>query len=201
MAEKQQVEEERGEEGDEKDDGGDSSGDKGSGKKDDGSRSVGSDDPTREDEEELPEPEGADVPPPVEFLGRLHDVLYFAIAVILLLLGVAALVRIVTDFISHDDDFAHRVTDVVNGVLFVVIVLELLRTVLAHFEDPTFHLKPFLIIGIISVVRHILTVGAELSIAEEEGGSLFHRSDIELGINALVVVALVIGLVLVRKTE
>lgn len=58
-----------------------------------------------------------------------------------------------------------------------------------------------MIIGIISVVRHILTVGAELSRREEQSGELFHRADVELGINALVVLALVVGLVLVRQTE
>ncbi|MFN2505533.1 MAG: hypothetical protein ABR540_15110 [Acidimicrobiales bacterium] len=44
-----------------------------------------------------------------------------------------------------------------------------------------------MIIGIVSVVRHIVTVGAEISLEEETGGKLFHRSDIELAINAGVV--------------
>ena len=160
-------------------------------------------DPTREDREALPEPEEQpeEVPAPVAFLGRLQDLIYYGIAVILLILGAVALGRTATDFLSSGDRFAVRITHVIHGVLFVVIVLELLRTVLAHFQDSTFQLKPFLIIGIISVVRHILTVGAELSIEEEGGGELFHRSDVELAVNALVVVALVVGLVLVRKTE
>lgn len=159
---------------------------------------------TREDQEEIPEPDeqpAEEVPAAVALLGKLQDVVYFGIAVILLALGAAALVRTGTDLFSSHESFASRITEVVNGVLFVVIVLELLRTVLAHFQDSTFHLKPFLIIGIISVVRHILTVGAELSVKEEETGELFHRSDVELAVNALVVVALVVGLVLVRKTE
>ncbi|MFP5320043.1 MAG: phosphate-starvation-inducible PsiE family protein [Acidimicrobiia bacterium] len=157
---------------------------------------------TRSDQEDLPEPdEPAEVPAPVAFLGQLQDLVYYGIAVILLVLGAGALAGTVADFFSTDDQFAQRITHVVNGVLFVVIVLELLRTILAHFQDSTFHLKPFLIIGIISVVRHILTVGAELSIEEEKGSELFHRSDVELAVNALVVVALVVGLVLVRKTE
>ncbi|HEX6596588.1 MAG TPA: phosphate-starvation-inducible PsiE family protein, partial [Acidimicrobiales bacterium] len=129
-------------------------------------------DPTREDREALPEPEEhpEEVPAPVALLGQLQDFIYYGIAVILLILGAAALGRTATDFFSTDASFTARITHVVNGVLFVVIVLELLRTVLAHFQESTFQLKPFLIIGIISVVRHILTVGAELSI-EEEGSS------------------------------
>jgi len=158
---------------------------------------------TRENQEEIPEPDApeAEVPAPVAFLGKVQDLVYYGIALILLVLGVVALARIVADFVDQNEPFAGRITEGVNGVLFVVIVLELLRTVLAHFHDSTFHLKPFLIIGIISVVRHILTVGAELSLQNDEGGDLFHRSDIELAVNALVVVALVVALVLVRQTE
>ena len=35
-------------------------------------------------------------------------------------------------------------------ILFVIIVMEILRTVVAHFDDAGLQLKPFLIIGIIS---------------------------------------------------
>lgn len=151
--------------------------------------------------EALPDVEETEVRAPVALLGHVENLVYYAIAVVLVVLAVAALVRTATDFVTVDEPFARRLTAVVNGVLFVVIILELLRTILAHFQDSTFHLKPFLIIGIISVVRHILTVGAELSLRPEEGGDLFQRSDIELAVNALVVVALVVGLVLVRRTE
>jgi uncharacterized membrane protein (DUF373 family) len=116
-------------------------------------------------------------------------------------LAFAAMARIGFDFFTLEESFAKRVTRAVNEVLFIIIVLELLRTILAHFEDETFQLKPFLIIGIISSVRHILTVGAELSLAEEDTSKLFHRADVELGVNAMVVLVLVLGLVLVRKTE
>lgn len=153
------------------------------------------------EDEEAPGHDETEVPEPVKALVRFQDVAYYAIAVILLLLSLGALVHTVVDFFINDEVFAERVTGVVNGVLFVVIGLELLRTVLAHFENASFQLKPFLIIGIISVVRHILTVGAELSLQEEHGADLFQRADVELGINALVVLALVIGLVLVRETE
>jgi uncharacterized membrane protein (DUF373 family) len=141
------------------------------------------------------------IPAAVTALARVQDVVYYVIAVVLLLLSAGALLHTIVDFVVHESVFAERVTSVVNGVLFVVITLELLRTVIAHFEDASFQLKPFMIIVIISVVRHILTVGAELSLKEENGGELWHRADVELGINALVVLALVVGLVLLRETE
>ncbi|MGH9225518.1 MAG: phosphate-starvation-inducible PsiE family protein [Acidimicrobiales bacterium] len=156
---------------------------------------------TRDDRETPPDLEDPETPAAVTFFGYVQDGIYYVIAAVLVGLAIAASVRIGIDFFTLDEPFAKQVTRGVNGILFVVIVLELLRTILAHFEDDTFQLKPFLIIGIISSVRHILTVGAELSIAEEDTSHLWHRADVELGVNALVVLVLVLGLVFVRKTE
>ncbi len=89
----------------------------------------------------------------------------------------------------------------VNGVLFVVILMEILRTVMAHFERTGFQLKPFLIIGVISAVRHILTVGAQQSIGGERTFEAFRNAQIELGVNGGVVILLVIGLILVRRSD
>jgi uncharacterized membrane protein (DUF373 family) len=54
------------------------------------------------------------------------------------------------------------VTRAVNSVLFIVVILELVRTIIARLEGGGFQLQPFLVIGIISATRDILTVGAEL---------------------------------------
>jgi hypothetical protein len=56
-----------------------------------------------------------------------------------------------------------------------------------------------LIIGIISAVRHILTVGAKLSLIGETSETVFRRSQIELGVSAAVVLTLAIGLVLISR--
>jgi uncharacterized membrane protein (DUF373 family) len=102
---------------------------------------------------------------------------------------------------TTDRSFAERVTAVINSVLFVIIVMEILRTVVAHFDDAGLQLKPFLIIGIISAVRHILTVGAQVSLGGEGDAAHFRRTQMELGVNAAVVLALVLGLVMVWRSE
>jgi uncharacterized membrane protein (DUF373 family) len=93
--------------------------------------------------------------------------------------------------------FALTVTNAVSGVLFVVIVLEIFRTLVAHLEGGGFQLRPFLIIGIISAVRHILLVGA-LSISN--GNSTFNPAQIELGVNAGVALILVVALVRIHRS-
>jgi hypothetical protein len=59
-----------------------------------------------------------------------------------------------------------------------------------------------LIIGIISAVREILTVGARLSLVgsvHDPSPTVVHNALLELGVNAAVVVGLALALVLVRR--
>ncbi len=152
--------------------------------------------------EDLPDADEKQMPKPVQAVGVVQDVIYYVIAVMLLAVAVVAVVRTVNDLFTQEDELAKRLTDVVNSVLFVIIVMEILRTIVAHFRDVALQLKPFLIIGVISAVRHILTVGAQLSLEQDKGGdAVVHRTEVELAVNAAVVVALVVALVLVRRTE
>lgn len=87
-------------------------------------------------------------------------------------------------------------------MLFAIIVLEVMRTVVAHFEHGGLQLQPFLIIGIISAVREVLTVGARLSLQQagrEPTTQVLHSALLELGVNAAVVLGLAVALVLIRR--
>ena len=75
--------------------------------------------------------------------------------------------------------------------------LVLVRTIVARLEGGGFQLQPFLVIGIISATRDILTVGAELSLVGEQTPLV--RTMTELGVNAGVVVALSVALILVCR--
>ena len=127
-----------------------------------------------------------------------EDLAHYAVAVLLLVLAVIVLYHTGAALLQADSAFSSRVISGIDGVLFVIIVIELMQTVLAHFEHTGFQLKPFLIIGIISAVRHILTIGARLTLAGDVGGSAFRQSQIELGVETGVVLGLVVGLLLVR---
>ena len=90
-------------------------------------------------------------------------------------------------------------TSGIDDVLFVVIVLELLRTVVAHLETEDFQLRSFLIIGIISAVRHILGVGARLTLEAGITDTQFNRAQIDLGVSAVVVLALAVSFILISR--
>jgi len=130
-------------------------------------------------------------------LGTIEDLVYLGVALVLVGVAVAALYQTTRTLVTSHQDFATAVTTAVNGVLFVVIVLEIFRTLLAHLEGGGFQLRPFLIIGVISVVRHILLVGAVASTNQNTG---FDHAQIELGVNAGVALVLVIALVLLHKS-
>jgi len=131
-----------------------------------------------------------------------EDVLHYAIAVALVGVGVVVLFRSVADgFNGSGDLLSEIVPGVINSLLFVVIVLELLGTVTAHFKRGGFQLRPFLIIGIISAVRHILTVGAKSSLGKGIPKDEFNRVMIEFGVNVGIILALVIALAIISSTN
>jgi uncharacterized membrane protein (DUF373 family) len=133
-------------------------------------------------------------------VASLEDLIHFLVLAILLAVAVIVLWHTTADLLRPHVPFATRVTATINGVLFVIIVMELLRTVIAHFQHAGFQLQPFLIIGIISAVRHILTVGARLTLSGEGTPAAFNHAQIELGVEAGVVLALAIGLLLIRRS-
>jgi len=89
----------------------------------------------------------------------------------------------------------------INDILFIIIILEILRTVVARYTDGVFQLQNFLIIGVIAAVRHILTVGASMTLASEQSQVEFDRSLLELGVSAGIVVALVFAIFLSRASS
>ncbi len=136
---------------------------------------------------------------PLRVLHLAEDLIHYLVAIAMIFLAGYVLFRSAVDFFDKSD-YATRVIGGINGVLFVVIVLELLTTVLAHFHDSGFQLTPFLIIGGISAVRHILTIGAQESLGEESNQSAFNHAQIGLGVNAGVTLVMVVALVLMHRS-
>jgi uncharacterized membrane protein (DUF373 family) len=128
-----------------------------------------------------------------------ETLVHYVVMCLLLAIATISVYHTISRLIASRDNFILQVTNGINDVLFVVIVMELLRTVIGHLEATDFQLGPFLIVGIISAVRHILTVGARLTLAGAGSESHFVRTQIELAVSAAVVLALSLGLLLVRR--
>lgn len=136
---------------------------------------------------------------PLRLIDAAEDLLHVAIGLILFVIATVVLVHAVQDLVHASPLFPGGVITGINNVLFIVIILEILRTVTSHFTKGGFQIKPFLVIGVISAVRHILTVSASLTLEGDGNDRHFRHALTELGVNAGVVLALVIGLVLLGR--
>jgi uncharacterized membrane protein (DUF373 family) len=141
----------------------------------------------------------ADAPATMQPLVWAEDALQYAVAAVLMVTAVVVLARSVYSAVFNTEPFAKQIPDLIDAVLFVIIVLEIFTTVLSHFHEGGLQLRPFLVIGIISAVRHILVVGARASL----GGTVvdFQRTMIELGVNTAIVLGLVLALILVAHFD
>lgn len=135
------------------------------------------------------------------------DILVYALVGIVFLAGALAMLgyTVVTFFQTVQDNFPQAIITLVNDLLLVMIIMEVLRTVLSYIEEGGASLRPFLFIGAISATRRILAIGAEMSISGETQRQLtredFTRRMIDLGINALVILLIVVALFLLARRE
>lgn len=128
---------------------------------------------------------------PVKLVDLVEDLFHAVLAISLFVIGVGAFFFSVKRLFETAPFFPNGMIQGVNDILFIVIILEILRTVISRFTDGVFQLDKFLIIGVIAAVRHILTVGAALTLESTKSDEAFRRSMYEMGLNAGIVVALV----------
>ena len=138
---------------------------------------------------------------PGHWVERIEEIFHIVLGVFLLGIATAALYFSVIRVFETTPFFPTGMIQAINDILFVIIILEILRTVVARYTDGVFQLQNFLIIGVIAAVRHILTVGASMTLAYGKTQQEFDRAVIELGVSAGIVVALVFAIFLSRASN
>jgi len=138
---------------------------------------------------------------PIKYVDLVEDIFHAILALALFIIGVGAFFYSIKRLIETAPFFPNGMIQGVNDILFIVIILEILRTVISRFTDGVYQLDKFLIIGVIAAVRHILTVGASLTLTTQKTDEAFRRALYELGLNALVVIALVFAIFLSKAAH
>ena len=138
---------------------------------------------------------------PSKYVDVVEDLFHAILAISLLGIGIGAFFYSGKRLIETQPFFPNGMIQGVNDILFIVIILEILRTVISRFTDGVYQLDKFLIIGVIAAVRHILTVGASLTLESGKSDTAFERSIYEMGLNALIVVALVFAIFLSKSAH
>ena len=135
----------------------------------------------------------------IAVLGLAEKVVYYAAAVFLL-------VTVGMLFVSAGSSMLHvlevgpleSALEVLDKVLLIFIFAELLRTIITVVEEREVRVEPFLIVGLIAVVRRILAV--TVSIEQSLGTPEFNSLLIELGVLTLLVLALTGALYMTSRT-
>jgi hypothetical protein len=122
----------------------------------------------------------------------------YAIVASLLLVAGIVLVRTVGSFLRYGSAFPDAVVAAIDGILVVIIILDIAHTVFGHLRTSVFPVRPFLVIGILAGVRDILSASAHLTLSNPEPQREFYDTLISLGVGVGVVVFLLLGLVLLR---
>ena len=138
---------------------------------------------------------------PQRTLDIIEDVFHLVLTILLMIVASGAVVYTVIRLTTTAPFFPDGMLQAINDILFVVIILEIARTVIARFKNGFFQLSRFLIIGVIASVRHILSVGSSLTLNTGKTAEAFERAVIELGINAGIVLALVAAIYITRRSE
>jgi uncharacterized membrane protein (DUF373 family) len=138
---------------------------------------------------------------PVRYVDFIEDIFHAVLAIALFVIGVVAFFYTVKRLFETEPFFPNGMIQGINDILFIVIILEILRTVISRFTDGVYQLDKFLIIGVIAAVRHILTVGASLTLESSKSDTAFERALLEMGLNALIVIALVFAIFLSKAAH
>lgn len=92
-----------------------------------------------------------------------------------------------------------NIVALLDRVLLILLVVELLYTVQVSFREHALMPEPFLLIGLIAGIRRVLLLTAELAQVDEKSDVVFQRFIVELVALMVLIVALVISLVLLRR--
>ena len=134
-------------------------------------------------------------------LSLVEDVIYSGLGVLLAIYAIALLVRGFYNFAHMVSGYAstNQIVELLDQVLMILLVVELLYTVQVSFREHGLVTEPFLVIGLISVIRRILVLTAqfpELAQAQEES---FRHAATELVLLTLMIVVLVGSLILMQR--
>ena len=131
----------------------------------------------------------------------VEDAVYLGVGLLLAASAIALLVSSGVAFVRSvlEGALAARVVGLLDQVLLVFMIVEILYTVQVSFREHALVPEPFLIVGLIAAIRRVLVLTAEFGDLLDRGPDAFMHGMMELALLTVMVVALVIALVLVRR--
>jgi uncharacterized membrane protein (DUF373 family) len=126
----------------------------------------------------------------------IERVLLYAVSLILLVIGVAVLVLSMASIVTSREPWTERLIGSLETLLLILIIVEIFLTVLNHLRGGGIQLEFFVVIGIIALVRHILSIVVRLAVPVTSAES--RRELFELSVDAGAIFVLVAALAVAR---
>ncbi|WP_286198917.1 phosphate-starvation-inducible PsiE family protein [Mycolicibacterium sp. ELW1] len=133
-------------------------------------------------------------------LSVVEDVLYWAIAVLLIAGSVSLLVAQITTLLKLRDAATSTVMlELLDGLLLIFIFVELLYAVRTSLRSHEIAVEPFLVVGILACLKEIVVQSVEAAKLLDDGPQ-FARAIVQTGVlGGLVLVLVVASAVWVRR--
>jgi uncharacterized membrane protein (DUF373 family) len=143
------------------------------------------------------------------FLGHVETAIYAVLGILLAATAILAIIGSLHLFANGIRDFTgtDAIFLLIDRLLLVLMLVELLHTVRISIRSHALVVEPFLIIGLIAIIRRtlVLTLQAEGFTQNTQWTSdvesHFRASMIEAGVLALLIAVLVASIYVIRKTR
>jgi uncharacterized membrane protein (DUF373 family) len=117
-------------------------------------------------------------------------------AVVLLADGVALFFRTLVA-----GELPAHVIELLDRILLILMIVEVLYTLQVSLREHTLSPEPFLVVALIAGIRRVLVLTAEFADFLEKGEEVFRNAMTELGLLTVMIVALVVALMLLRRRQ
>jgi uncharacterized membrane protein (DUF373 family) len=132
-------------------------------------------------------------------LGFLEDIVYWAVAVVLVVGSIALLVAQFNTMLGLRSAPAKTVMlEVLDGLLLIFIFVELLYAVRSCLRSREIVAEPFLIVGILACIKEIVVLSVEAATLLKDGPE-FSRAIVEVAVLAVAVLVLAVSAYVLRE--
>jgi len=134
-------------------------------------------------------------------LSSAEDIIYICTAVVLVVAASALLIfstsEVIADF--HNNPISRSISQLLDGLLLVLMLVEILHTVGIFLKKRKLVIEPFLAVGIIAAIRRVLIITAEQVHPTPEHAAAFRMTMLELGLLAAMILSFVFCIFLLRR--
>lgn len=131
----------------------------------------------------------------------VEDTVYIGLG---LLLACSSIILLVTGVFSFGqslftNSLSTNIVPLLDRILLILLFVELLYTVQVSFREHALMPEPFLLVGLIAVIRRVLVLTAEFAEVHDQSEVLFRHLIVELAVLTFLIIALVASLFMLRK--